>query len=64
MEVAGLTRKEDIVEVAAKFYPEARISGKLRLALDNLWHTYEASLTRHEHESPRYLGRSHDARKE
>ena len=37
IEVVGLQRKEDIVEFAASFYPEARISGKLHLAIDTIW---------------------------
>jgi hypothetical protein len=57
MQVAGLQDRMDIVEFAAQFYPEARISGKLRLALDDLWRAYEARLARRDHEPPRYLGR-------
>jgi len=58
MELTGISGKEAIIEIAAKFYPDARISGKLRLALDHLWRTYQSKLARHDHESPRYLGRS------
>jgi hypothetical protein len=61
MEVVGLTGKSDIVEVAAKFYPEAKISGKLRLALDYVWQAYHAKRARRQHEPPRYLGRSGDS---
>jgi len=60
MEVVGLTAKNDIVEAAATFYPEAKISGKLRLALDYVWQAYQAKLARRDHEPPRYLGRSGD----
>ena len=57
MEVVGIKDKREIVEVAAKFYPDAKISGKLRLALDAIWQAYQSRLA-HEHEPPRYLGRS------
>ncbi|MEA2937140.1 MAG: hypothetical protein QOC56_644 [Alphaproteobacteria bacterium] len=57
MQIAGLKDKNDVIEFAAGFYPEARISGKLRLALDDLWRLYEARLARRDHEPPRYLGR-------
>lgn len=56
MEVVGISGKSDIVEVAAKFYPEAKISGKLRLALDYVWNSYQTKLARRQHEPPRYLG--------
>lgn len=55
MEVVGLKKKDDIVEAAAKLYPEAKISGKLRLGLDYVWQAYQARLTQR-HEPPRYLG--------
>jgi predicted nucleotidyltransferase len=57
MQVTGLKDKMEIVEFAAQFYPEARISGKLRIALDDLWRAYNAKLAQRDHESPRYLGR-------
>ena len=37
MPLVGLKRKEDIVSLAAQFYPEARTSGKIVLAIDSLW---------------------------
>src|SRR5262249_52472085 len=57
MEVIGLKDKAKVVEFAAQFYPDARISGKLRLALDDLWNTYQSKLARRDDEPPRYLGR-------
>lgn len=39
--VVGVARKEDLVDLAAGFYPEARISGKLAPALDGLWREIE-----------------------
>jgi hypothetical protein len=58
MPVVGLKGKNELVEFTAQFYPEARISGKLRLGLDYIWQAYQAKIARHEHEPPRYLGRS------
>jgi hypothetical protein len=40
LRIAGLPRKEDIIELCAGFYPEARVSGKLHLAIDALWKRY------------------------
>jgi hypothetical protein len=58
LQIAGLKEKTAVVQFAAQFYPEARISGKLRLALDDLWRRYEARLAGPDHEPPVYLGRS------
>lgn len=37
MSILGLKRKEDIVSLAAQFYPEVRASAKIVLAIDSLW---------------------------
>jgi hypothetical protein len=58
MQVAGMKQKADIVRFAARFYPEARTSGKLALAVDHLWNEYSRRLERPAHAPPRYLGRS------
>ena len=58
LQVVGIKDKSAIVAFAAQFYPEARVSGKLQLALDHLWREYQANLAKHGHEPPRYLGRS------
>jgi predicted nucleotidyltransferase len=63
MQVVGLKAKMEIIDFAAQFYPEARLSGKLRLALDDLWRAYETRLKRRDHEPPRYLGRGGPALK-
>jgi hypothetical protein len=39
--ITDLRRKEDLVDLAAGFYPEARVSAKLMLALDGLWREKE-----------------------
>ena len=56
--VLVLKEKADIVQFAARFYPEARTSGALALAVDDLWNEYSRRLERPDHEPPQYLGRS------
>jgi hypothetical protein len=58
MQVTGMKEKDEIVRFAARFYPEARTSGALVLAVDDLWNEYSRRLERPAHEPPRYLGRS------
>ena len=58
LQIVELESKAKIVEFAARFYPEARISGKLRLALDDLWNNYQARIVSPPDEPPEYLGRS------
>jgi hypothetical protein len=62
LRVVGIKDKAEIVGFAAEFYPKARVSGKLRLALDQLWQAYQAKLERNDDEPPQYLGRSSEAR--
>ena len=58
MQVARMKDKGDILRFASRFYPEARTSGKLVLAVDHLWNEYSRQPERPVHETPRYLGRS------
>jgi hypothetical protein len=58
MQVTPMKDKADILRFAARFYPEARTSGRLALAVDYLWNEYSRRLERPDHEPPRYLGRS------
>jgi hypothetical protein len=58
MQVAGMKEKGDILRFASHFYPEARTSGKLVLAIDHLWNEYSRRLERPALETPQYLGRS------
>ena len=59
MQVVGLREKADILGFAARFYPEARTSGKLALSVDYLWDEYTRRQQQgHQHDAPRYLGRS------
>jgi hypothetical protein len=58
MQVAGIKEKAEILRFAARFYPEARTSGRLALGVDHLWNEYSRRMERPDHEPPRYLGRS------
>jgi hypothetical protein len=58
MQVAGMKEKGDILRFASRFYPEARTSAKLVLAIDHLWNEYIRQPERPAHETPQYLGRS------
>ena len=58
MQVVGMKERSDILRFASRFYPEARVSGKLLLAVDHLWNEYCRRLRRPAHEAPCYLGRS------
>ncbi len=56
LKVVGLKSEEDAIGFAAGFYPEARISGRLRLGIRELWRARE-TLAKDGNESPTYLGR-------
>lgn len=59
LDVLGVESKDDIIAFAAAFYPEARISARLRLAVDQLWSAHLAHKPQRDlNEPPRYLGRS------
>jgi hypothetical protein len=57
MEVVDIADKEQLNQFAAMFYPEARVSGRLRLGLDILWAARQTRAPSESH-APRYLGRS------
>jgi hypothetical protein len=60
MRISGMKEKGDILRFASRFYPEARTSGKLVLAIDHLWNEYSRRSERSAHETPQYLGRGGD----
>ncbi|MGH6814436.1 MAG: hypothetical protein ACREC6_01890, partial [Hyphomicrobiaceae bacterium] len=62
MQVVGLDDKAKAIDFAARFYPEARIGGKLRMAIDNLWQQSRNHRAIRSDEPPRYLGRTGPAR--
>ena len=44
--MTGIKAKADTTEFAARFYPEARTSGKLALSVDHLRNEYTGRLER------------------
>jgi hypothetical protein len=62
IDVIGISEKAQLTEFAAAFYPEARISGRLRLGLDVVWAAHQARPADEPH-APCYLGRSRPAPK-
>ncbi len=63
LDVTSIASKDEIVKFAASFYPEARVSGRLALAVDQLWQAYEKRAQERQHgEPPRYLGRGRSTR--
>jgi hypothetical protein len=60
MEVVNVTDKKQLAQFAAAFYPEARVSGRLRLGLDVVWAARETR-SRSDAHAPSYLGRSRTA---
>jgi hypothetical protein len=55
--VLGITDKAQLIQFAAAFYPEARISGRLRLGLDIVWAAHQSRSPSEPH-APSYLGRT------
>jgi hypothetical protein len=55
--VLGITDKAGLMQFAAAFYPEARISGRLRLGLDVVWDAHQSRSSSEPH-APSYLGRT------
>jgi hypothetical protein len=63
LEIVGVRSQEEIVQLTAAFYPEARISGRLKLGIDALWKARDIWVKdRDRHETPRYLGRGGTSR--
>jgi hypothetical protein len=57
IEVVGLESADEAVEFAAAFYPEARISGRLKLGIRELWRIKNSRTQEGKHDAPAYLGR-------
>ncbi|MBM3224874.1 MAG: hypothetical protein FJZ47_13865 [Candidatus Tectomicrobia bacterium] len=58
LDVVGLTTPEDTLAFAAAFYPDARVSGRVRLGIQALWHLKDTQIQDSPYGTPRYLGRS------
>jgi hypothetical protein len=57
LDIVGLTTLEDVIDFAASFYPEAKISGRLRLGIRELWRSKDNPAQEGCHATPSYLGR-------
>ena len=55
--VVGFTTPEEVIDFAASFYPEAKISARLRLGIRELWHVKDNPTQEGRHVAPSYLGR-------
>jgi hypothetical protein len=55
--VVGLTTPEAVIDFAASFYPEAKISARLRLGIRELWRAKDSPTQEGRHATPSYLGR-------
>lgn len=61
LDIVGLTTPEDAIRFAAAFYPDARISGRVRLGIQALWRLKDTPTQERRHDTPSYLGRSRPA---
>jgi hypothetical protein len=57
IDVVGLKTPEDLVDFAARFYPEANISARLRLGIRELWRVQDKPTQEGRHAAPVHLGR-------
>ncbi len=58
IDVVGCTTLEDVIDFAASFYPEAKISARLQLGIRELWRIKDNLTQEGRHAAPSYLGRS------
>lgn len=58
MELGTRARDEGkVIDFAASFYPEAKISARLRLGIRELWRVKDTPTQEGRHVTPTYLGR-------
>ncbi len=57
LDVVGLETPDEAIAFAADFYPEATISGRLRLGVRELWRFKGQSTNDKGNDPPAYLGR-------
>ncbi len=57
LDVVGFTTQEEVIDFAASFYPEAKISARLRLGIRELWRAKDNLTQEGRHATPSYLGR-------
>lgn len=61
LDIVGLTTEEEVINFAAHFYPEAKISPRLRFGIRTLWRAKDNFAQEGRHATPAYLGRSRSA---
>jgi hypothetical protein len=52
-----LGTENDLIDFAASFYPEAKISARLHLGIRELWRVKDTLTQEGRHATPSYLGR-------
>lgn len=57
LEVVGFKTENDVIDFAASFYPEAKISARLYLGIRELWRAKDTHTQEGCHATPSYLGR-------
>ena len=57
LDIVGITTLEAAIDFAASFYPEAKISARLRLGIRELWRSKDTHTQEGQHDTPSYLGR-------
>ena len=55
--VVGLKTEHEVIDFAASFYPEAKISARLHLRIRELWRAKDTHPQEGHHVTPSYLGR-------
>ena len=58
IDVVELQTPADVLDFAVSFYPEAHISGRLRLGIRALWRAKDTTTQEGRYAAPTYLGRS------
>ena len=61
MTIVGFKTPEELIDFAARFYPEAKISARLRLGIRELWRIKDTLKQEGQHAAPSYLGRGRPA---
>ena len=59
--IVGFKTSEELIDFAANFYPEAKISARLRLGIREIWRIKDTVEQEGRHAAPSYLGRGRPA---